>query len=127
MPVANTSSPMLLLGALLFLIIPMGCLVAPSAPGSEKTCESNCDRQVKASCAKTPADFAGTCKQACVAYRVDYPDCLSQMNDMSACVDHKVAFSCEPSGDISANPVAVCTNVEYACIDCTGDVSSCRN
>ena len=118
---------MLLLGALLFLIIPMGCLASPSAPGSEKTCESNCDRQVKASCAKTPTDFARTCKQACLAYRVDYPDCLSQMNDMSACVDHRVAFSCEPSGDISANPVAVCTNEEYACIDCTGDVSSCRN
>jgi hypothetical protein len=49
------------------------------------------------------------------------------MNAMSACVDHKVTFTCEPSGDISANPVAICMNEEYACIDCTGDEAACRN
>jgi hypothetical protein len=75
----------------------------------------------------TSTDFAGSCKSACVAYRVDYPSCVSQMNAMSACVDRKVTFSCEPNGAISANPVAVCMNEEYDCSICTGDVSACRN
>jgi hypothetical protein len=119
-----------LLGRLLFgtlcLVVP-ACFVGPSTPGNEKTCESNCNRQVQAACSKTAAEFAETCKHACMAYRVDYPDCLVQMNTMSACVDRKVTFTCEPNGDISANPVAVCLNEEYACMDCTGDVSACRN
>ena len=119
-----------ILGRLLFgslCMVAPACFTGPSTPGSEKTCESNCDRQLEARCAKTSQDFLGTCKQGCVAYRVDYPDCRAQMNAMSACVDHKVTFTCEPGGDISANPVAVCANEEYACIDCTGDVSACRN
>lgn len=115
----------LLFGAL-FLFVP-GCFIGPSSPGSEKTCESNCDRQVKAGCSKTAADYAETCKQACLAYRASYPDCISLMNAMSACVERKVTFTCEPSGSISANPVAVCMNEEYACSDCTGYVSACRN
>ena len=46
---------------------------------------------------------------------------------MSACVDRKVTFTCETSGNISANPVAVCMDEEYACIDCTGNIAACRN
>ncbi len=117
----------LILGALLFLVVPLGCFSGPDAPGSVKTCQSNCERQVKAGCSSTPAEFATSCESACVVYRADYPDCVSQMNAMSACVDRKVTFSCEPNGAVSANPVAVCMNEEYACSDCTGDVSACRN
>jgi hypothetical protein len=124
---ASASWSLFFLGLLSLLVPPSGCLSGPDAPGSEKTCESNCDRQVKAGCSKTTADFAGTCKQGCLVYRVDYPNCLSQMNAMSACVDHNVTFTCEPSGDISANPVAICMNEEYACIDCAGDEAACRN
>lgn len=113
--------------AVLFLVPPAGCLSGPDAPGSVKTCESNCDRQVKAGCSKTAAGFAETCKQGCLVYRVDYPTCVPQMNAMSACVDRKVTFTCEPSGAISADPVAVCMNEQYACSDCTGDVAACRN
>jgi len=126
MHLAITSRPLFLLGSLLFLVAPAGCLSGPDTLGSEKTCESNCDRQVRAGCSKTTADFAASCKQGCLAYRVDYPSCLPQINAMSACVDHKVTFTCEPSGDLSANPVAVCMNEEYACIDCTGDEAACR-
>ena len=114
-----------LFGAL-FLAVP-ACFVGPSTPGSEKTCESNCDRQVRAGCSQTAVDLAVTCKQACQVYRADYPDCSSTMNAMSACVDHKVTFTCEPNGNSSANPVAVCSDEEYACIGCTGDTSACRN
>jgi hypothetical protein len=124
---AIRSWPLILVASLLFLVLPAGCLSGPEAPGSEKTCESNCDRQVEVGCSKTTADFAATCKQGCLVYRVDYPNCLSQMNAMSACVDRKVTFTCEPSGAISANPVAVCMNEEYACIDCTGDEAACRD
>ena len=119
--------PLFFVAWLLFLIPPAGCFSGPATPGNEKTCESNCDRQVKAGCSKSAADFATTCKQGCVVYRVDYPNCLSQMNAVSACVDRKVTFTCEPSGDVSADPVAVCMNEEYDCIDCTGDESACRN
>jgi hypothetical protein len=118
--------PLFILGALLFLVPPAGCLSGPDTPGSEKTCESNCDRQVRAGCSQTASDFAANCKQGCLVYRVDYPDCLSQMNAMSACVDRKVTFTCEPSGDLSANPVSVCMNEEYACIACTRDTTACR-
>jgi hypothetical protein len=124
---AIASWHLFLLGSLVFLVAPAGCLSSPDTPGSEKTCESNCDRQVNAGCSKTTTDFAATCKQGCLVYRVDYPDCLAQMNAVSACVDHKVTFTCEPTGDISADPVAVCMNEEYACIDCTGDEDACRD
>jgi hypothetical protein len=114
-----------LFGAL-FLVV-SACFVGPSTPGSERTCESNCDKQVRADCSKTAVDYAETCKQACLVYRADYPGCISTMNAMSACVDRKVTFVCESNGIISANPVAICANEEYACIDCTGDTSACRN
>lgn len=117
----------LFLVALSFLVMPLGCLSGPNAPGSVKTCQSNCDRQAKAGCSSTPVDFATSCESACVVYRADYPNCGSQMNAMSACVDRKVSFSCGPSGDVSANPVAVCMNEEYACSNCTGDVAACRD
>lgn len=114
----------LLLSAL--LLVPVGCFSGPDSPGSVKTCQSNCDRETAAGCSMTSTDFASSCKSACMAYRVDYPSCVSQMNAMSACVDRKVTYSCEPSGAVSANPVAVCMNEEYACSSCTGDVSACR-
>lgn len=126
MRAASSSRPVLLVG-LFFLAVTSGCLTGPDTPGSEKTCEANCNRQAKAGCSMTTADFASTCKSACVVYRADYPNCIPQMNAMSACVDHKVSFSCEPSGALSANPVAVCMNEEYACAGCTGDLSACRN
>jgi len=103
------------------------CLDSPNSPGSEKTCETNCDRQAQAGCAKTVGDFSQTCKSACLVYRATYPKCVATMNSMSACVDRKVVFTCEPNGSISANPVAVCLNEEYTCIDCTGDPAPCRN
>jgi hypothetical protein len=117
----------LLFGLVFLVALPGACLVGPSTPGGEKTCEANCDRQVAAGCSKTGTDFSASCKQACLVYRADYPDCVSLMNAMSACVERKVTFTCEPSGTVSANPVAVCANEEYACSGCTGDFTACRN
>src|SRR6266540_1408477 len=103
------------------------CFDGPSTPGSEKTCQANCDRQAQAGCANTPATFIETCKSGCLVYRAGYANCVSQMNAMSACVERKVTFTCEPNGDLSADPVAICLDEEYDCIDCTGDVAACRN
>lgn len=117
----------LLLGSLLLIAASGGCFSSSEPPPSEKTCEANCDRQVKAGCSQTAADFAATCKRSCLAYRVDYPDCISEMDTMSGCVDDKVRFTCDPTGDISNDPVAICADQEYACYACTGDFSACRN
>jgi len=121
------SSPLTQILSCLVSLTIVACLDSPASPGSEKTCESNCDRQAQAGCAKTAIDFPQTCKSACLVYRAAYATCVSTMDAMSACVDHKVAFTCEPNGTISANPVAVCLNEEYDCIDCTGDATACRN
>ena len=104
-----------------------GCFGGPNPPPSEKTCEDNCDRQVRANCSQTPVDYATTCKQACVAYRASYPGCVDQMDAMSGCVDRKVSFGCDSNGAITTNPIAVCMTEEYACYDCTNDFVVCRN
>ncbi len=106
---------------------PIACFDASSPPPTERTCEDNCDRQVSAGCANTTVDLAATCKQACIAYRVNYPDCASEMNRMSGCVNDKVKFSCDSSGTLVATPIAVCSDEEYACYHCTGDFAPCRN
>jgi hypothetical protein len=105
----------------------MGCFTAPKAPPSEKTCESNCDRQVKLGCAKSEPDLETTCKQACLIYRVDYPNCVAQMDAMSGCVEDKVTFSCDANGKITTDPIAICMDEEYACYACTGEFAPCRN
>jgi hypothetical protein len=120
--------PRLLKGGLGFgLATLVACWNGPSEPPSEKTCESNCDRQVRAGCAQTASDFASTCKQACVGYRASFPNCIDQLNAMSGCVDKKVTFVCDANGAISTNPIAVCITEEYACHACTGDFAMCRN
>lgn len=105
----------------------VGCFTAPKPPPSEKTCESNCDRQVRLACPESPPDLESTCKQACLVYRVSYPDCIPQMDRMSGCVEDKVIFSCDGKGKLTRDPVAVCMDEEYACHDCTGDFAPCRN
>jgi hypothetical protein len=117
----------LVAGWLLLSAAPVACFSTSKAPPSERTCESNCDRQVKAGCSQTEADFAATCKQACLAYRLDYPDCVSEMDTLSGCVEDKVRFSCDPTGALSKDPVAICMDQAYACAGCTGDFSACSN
>ncbi len=116
-----------LLAALLSIAASGSCFSSSKPRPSEKTCESNCDRQVNAACSQTAADFAATCKRGCLAYRMDYPDCISEMDTMSGCVEEKVRFTCDRTGAISADPVAICGDEEYACYACTGDFSACRN
>ena len=103
------------------------CFGATKPPPGEKTCEDNCDRQLGAGCANTAADFGATCKRACVAYRATYPDCVNLLNAMSGCVNDKVTFSCDSSGSLTHDPVAICMDEEYACYACTGDFAPCRN
>jgi hypothetical protein len=117
---------LLRVAGLLLLATPSACFSSSSTPPSEKTCESNCERQVKAGCPKTPADYATTCTQGCLVYRVDHPDCVSEMDELSGCVDKKVSYSCDATGAIVGNPVATCLNEDYACYACTGDWSMCR-
>jgi hypothetical protein len=121
------TSARLFVGSLLLIAAPVACFSSSKRPPSEKTCESNCDRQVNAGCSKAAADLATTCKQACLAYRVSFPDCVLEMDTMSGCVEDKVRFSCDPTGGISADPVAICMDEEYACYDCTGEFAACRN
>jgi hypothetical protein len=105
----------------------MGCFTASEAPPTEKTCESNCDRQARLACPKSEPNLATTCKQACLIYRVNYPDCVAQMDAMSGCVQHKVTFSCDNNGKLTTDPVAVCMDEEYACYACVGEFTPCRN
>lgn len=115
-----------LLGALIVAWI-AGCFSSSRSAPTEKTCEDNCDRRVEAGCASTAADFGASCKQACVAYRATYPDCVQALNALSGCVNDKVTFSCDPDGSLSADPVAICVNEADDCYACTGDFASCRN
>lgn len=116
------------LAAILAIWIPAaGCFSAPEAPPTEKTCQSNCERQARLGCSATDADFEATCKDACLAYRASYAACVQAMNSMSGCVDHKVTFSCDATGRIAHDPVAICMEEEYACYACTGDFEPCRN
>jgi hypothetical protein len=104
----------------------VACFSASAPPPSEKTCESNCDRQASAGCEKTPADFVTECKQGCLVFRANFPDCVSAMDAVAGCVDRKVTYHCNANGDVEGSPVASCLNEDYACYACTGDFSMCR-
>jgi len=108
-------------------LLATGCFSASKAPPTERTCESNCERQARLGCPKTEPDFEATCKQACLIHRVNYPDCTAQMNSMSGCVEDRVTFSCDVNGRITNDPVAICMDEEYACYACTGVFEPCRN
>lgn len=110
------------------LLVAFGaCFDGPESPPSERDCVSNCERQARANCSKTPADFLDTCKQDCIGYRVGYADCRAELDVMSGCVARKVVFSCNADGTLSADPVAACMDEEYACRRCTDDFTPCRN
>jgi hypothetical protein len=109
------------------VMLACGCFSGTNPAASERTCEDNCDRQVRAGCATMAADFGVTCKQACLAYRATYPDCVALLNAMSGCVNDKVTFSCDASGSPTHDPVGICMNEEYDCYACTGDFAPCRN
>jgi hypothetical protein len=114
-------------GCLALVALASACFSSTKAPPTEKTCEDNCDRQVRAGCANTPTDFGASCKQACLAYRATYPDCVALMNAMSGCVSDKVTFGCDSSGGLTHDPIAICMNEEYGCYACTADFAPCRN
>jgi hypothetical protein len=102
------------------------CFSTTDPAPSEKTCESNCDRQANAGCASTPADFASTCKEGCVVHRASFPDCVSAMDAVAGCVDRKVTYQCDANGKVEGTPVGRCLEEDYACFVCTGDSSMCR-
>lgn len=113
--------------ALLLVLTGAACFSGPGSAPTEKTCEANCDRQSQAGCSATTATAIADCKQGCIIYRADYPDCVSPMNAVSGCVDSKVTYICDAKGNVVGAPVAVCSTLEYDCQACTGDVTACRN
>jgi hypothetical protein len=115
------------LAALLLASVAIGCDGSSAAPGSEQTCESNCDREVNAGCSKTPEGFATSCKGLCTETRSNYPNCLSQLDAYSACVASKITFRCDANGVLSVTPVGGCASPGVACLNCTGDFLACAD
>ncbi|MBK7401856.1 MAG: hypothetical protein IPJ34_37790 [Myxococcales bacterium] len=84
-------------------------------------CEADCDRQVAAACAKTPASYATACKSFCEAGRkVTLPACLDLFNAQYTCSATKMTWSCTATGMLQGTPSGGCASEAAACAKCNG-------
>jgi hypothetical protein len=111
-------------------IVTLGLLLgcgggSTAASGSEAVCESNCDAQGAAQCAKTPASFVSDCKASCASSRTNWPGCVAELDRVAGCVATKLHWECDSGGVLQATPVGACSSEGVACINCTNDIVAC--
>ena len=108
----------------------LGLLALPVACGDDDddstaaaggTCEDNCDLQVAAGCAKTPAGYGDLCKQLCVSVRAKVSaSCQGQLKAYEACTA-RAEYTCV--NDLPQITVTgLCGNEASACASCNGSL-----
>jgi hypothetical protein len=93
------------------------------------TCESNCERVLKAHCSQTPPNFRETCVAYCVGGRDTVPDqCVDELAAAHSCVATKVTYSCDSRGFVVKSPApgAACEAQAAACTTCSGSIVECN-
>ena len=94
----------------------------PLKDGDPDACERDCDQQVAAGCASTPAEYGALCKTLCESGRTNTPaECQAKLRAIYQCALEFITYSCE-NDSLTVSPTGGCAPEAAACAECAGTV-----